>query len=77
MNRNTLIKAINLDKQIEEKKRIAEDLKKAKQLGVEGVFSVGTFTFTLPAATMSEMIDEMYTEQLQEIQQLEAEFAKL
>ncbi len=77
MTQEQLTKAVNINNKLQEKKSKSEELLKAKQANTDGMLTIGVFEFQIEAKTVSDMINDMYTKLLTEIQELEREFAEL
>lgn len=77
MTQEQLTKAVNINNKLREKKSKSEELLKAKQLNTNGMLTIGIFEFQIEAETVSDMINDIYTKLLTEIQELEREFAEL
>lgn len=77
MTQEQLTKAVNINNKLREKKTKSEELLKTKQLNTNGMLTIGVFEFSIEAKTVGDMINDIYTKLLTEIQELEREFAEL
>jgi hypothetical protein len=77
MTQDQLKRGNEINALLVEKRTIASEMQKAKQLFAAGTLTVGTYTIPVVATTASTIIDQAYLDIMNEISTLEAEFNAL
>ncbi len=77
MTQDQLRRGNEINALLAEKRAIASEMQKAKQLFAAGTLTVGTYTIPVVATTTSTIIDQAYLDMMDEIATLEQEFNAL